>query len=61
MLICIVCGKVIANSDPNKVRYGGCSVCPLLEVAKKMREKDFSLSHFNWFGNEANEVQSKNS
>jgi len=40
MLVCIVCGKVIANCDNGKTtRYGGCAACPLKEVAKKMEEK----------------------
>ena len=38
MLICCVCGKVIANMDPNKVRYGGCASCPLDEVKEAMEE-----------------------
>lgn len=38
MLLCIVCGKVIANVDPYKVRYGGCSECDLDEVVKRMEE-----------------------
>ena len=38
MLICIVCGKVIANVDQSTVRYGGCSSCPLDEVAREMQD-----------------------
>lgn len=36
MLLCIVCGKVIANLDPDHTRYGGCSSCSLDEVKKEM-------------------------
>jgi hypothetical protein len=39
MLLCIVCGKVIADVDPNRVRYGGCAACPIELVAKKMDER----------------------
>jgi len=39
MLLCIVCKKVIANVDPNNVRYGGCSSCDLEEVARLMEAK----------------------
>jgi hypothetical protein len=38
MLICCVCGKVIANVDPNNVRYGGCSSCDL-DLVKEQMEK----------------------
>lgn len=38
MLICIVCGKTIANCDSSKIRYGGCSSCDLHKVAEKMDE-----------------------
>lgn len=27
--MCAVCGKVIANVDPNDVRYGKCAACPI--------------------------------
>lgn len=41
MLICIVCGKTIANVDPSTIRYGGCSSCPIEEVKKLMgKEKE---------------------
>jgi len=39
MLVCIVCNKVIANIDPNNVRYGGCGTCDIKEVARLMKEK----------------------
>ena len=45
MLICIVCGKVIANCDNGKTtRYGGCSACDLQEVGRKMTEYRRSLA-----------------
>jgi len=37
MLICIVCGKVIANTNP-EIHYGGCSECDLKLVEKGMEE-----------------------
>ena len=40
MLICIVCGKTIADVDPNTVRWGGCPNCPIDEIAKRMEAKD---------------------
>jgi len=38
MLLCIVCGKTIANVDPSTIRYGGCSSCPIEEVSMGMKE-----------------------
>jgi len=38
MLICVVCNKVIANVNPHKVNYGGCSECDIKEVAKRMED-----------------------
>jgi hypothetical protein len=43
MLKCAVCGKVIANVDPNTTRYGKCSACPRtkknIALVKKARAK----------------------
>ena len=39
MLLCAVCGKVIANVDPEHIRYGGCGKCDLYEVANAIEEK----------------------
>ena len=40
MLLCVVCGKVIANMDNGAVvRYGGCGNCNLKLVAEKMKER----------------------
>lgn len=36
MLLCIVCQKVIADNGSGKINYGGCSSCPIVEVAAKM-------------------------
>lgn len=36
MLICIVCGKTVANVDPSTIRYGGCGKCPVEEVKKAL-------------------------
>jgi len=38
MLICIVCQKVIADNGSGKTNYGGCSSCPIVEVAAKMHD-----------------------
>jgi hypothetical protein len=38
MLLCVVCGKIIANVDPINIRYGGCSACSLDEVKRGMDE-----------------------
>jgi len=39
MLICICCGKVIANCDNGKTtKYGGCGSCPLDKVGVLMTE-----------------------
>jgi len=44
MLICIVCGKTIANCDNGKtIRYGGCASCPIVEVAAKMSDHSDKL------------------
>jgi hypothetical protein len=36
MLLCIVCGKVIANVDASTIRYGGCASCSLSDVKRLM-------------------------
>ena len=45
MLVCIVCGKVLANVDPTTVRYGGCHKCSLLEIQKRFDKKDMEHTH----------------
>jgi len=36
MLVCVSCGKLIANTDPTCIRYGGCSACSLENIKKGM-------------------------
>ncbi len=40
MLVCAACGKVIANVDPSKVRYGGCASCNMEDIKRGIKSME---------------------
>ena len=38
MLVCASCGTIVANVDPTKIRYGGCSSCSLADIKAGIKQ-----------------------